>query len=467
MMRRAAVLAFSVLLIGACGGSASSERQVLVDYSSDEVTMFVAQNFPKKVSVVPGQTVVFKQTWTGEPHTVTGGTFTHETLTVGSDLLTMFNGYVELAGKNDNMVDPEGGSEDTTVVEFFDGLRSAKPIAKRNEVVAAYKRLAAKYGWADYDNPPDQPFSVLNDQIDAIGDPLFEKLLYAFDQEGADGLAQNIGQPCFLDKGAVPKDPNTPCTKAEQKQPEFDGTQSVYNSGVLRYEGAQGNTFRVKLADNTKPGTYLFYCAVHGPGQLSEVEVRKPGSKVPSATAVRRAGRDEARDATLPLEKTYRNAVRTNKTRVNGEEITGPFAGLPTEIHASINEFVPNVIRTKVGEPVTWKMIGADHTISFDVPPYLPIIQFGTKFRLNPKIENPAGGAPARPEHDEGDGEGDEGPPEPEAIDGGTYDGSGFWSSGLVGAEPYLAYTLRFAKAGTYPYACLIHPKMIGRVVVT
>ena len=30
-------------------------------------------------------------------------------------------------------------------------------------------------------------------------------------------------------------------------------------------------------------------------------------------------------------------------------------------------------------------------------------------------------------------------------IDGGTYDGSGFWSSGLVGAEPHLRYTVRIS----------------------
>jgi plastocyanin len=52
-------------------------------------------------------------------------------------------------------------------------------------------------------------------------------------------------------------------------------------------------------------------------------------------------------------------------------------------------------------------------------------------------------------------------------IDGGTYDGTGFWSSGLFGAEPYAEYTLRISKPGTYPYACLIHPSMIGQVVVT
>jgi plastocyanin len=28
-------------------------------------------------------------------------------------------------------------------------------------------------------------------------------------------------------------------------------------------------------------------------------------------------------------------------------------------------------------------------------------------------------------------------------------------------------FTLTFTKAGTYPYACAVHPQMIGQVVVT
>jgi plastocyanin len=466
MMRRVAVIAVSMVLIGACGGSANSERQVLVDYSSDDVTMFLAQNFPKRVSVLPGQTVVFKQTWTGEPHTVTGGGFvTTKLRNGGTDLLKIFNGYDELRADNPNMVNPEDPG-DATVAEFAAGLKAAKPASRAKEVLDTWEKVRGGFGWPSLvDNPPKTPFSELNDKVDEVASNLFDTLLYAFDDESGK-LAQNVAQPCFLDSDLPPRDASKPCTKAQQKQPEFDGTQNVYNSGILRYEGARGNTFRVKLADNIKPGSYFFYCAVHGPGQLSEVQVRKPGTKVPSASAVRRAGRDEAEKLALPLETTYRDAVRTNKTTIDGEEVTGPFAGLPTSIHGSINEFVPSTIRAKVGEPITWKVVGADHSISFDVPAYLPIIQFGTKFRLNPKVENPAGGAPARPEEEGGDGEGDGGGG-PQAIDGGTYDGSGFWSSGLVGGEPYLSYTLRISKPGNYPYACLIHPKMIGRVVVS
>jgi plastocyanin len=121
---------------------------------------------------------------------------------------------------------------------------------------------------------------------------------------------------------------------------------------------------------------------------------------------------------------------------------------------------VPKAITADVGEPVTWKIMGADHTITFDVPKYFPIIRFADdgEISMNPRLQKPAGGSPKI------------GEPEEEEIlevDGGTYDGTGFYSSGLFGGEPYAEYTLRFSEPGTYKYACLLHPPMVGTVEVT
>jgi hypothetical protein len=66
-----------VLLATGCAGGGAS-RTVLVDYSHDEFPSFVASNFPRQVEVHPGTELVFKQTWTGEPHSVTGGTLVNE-----------------------------------------------------------------------------------------------------------------------------------------------------------------------------------------------------------------------------------------------------------------------------------------------------------------------------------------------------------------------------------------------------
>ncbi len=55
----------------------------------------------------------------------------------------------------------------------------------------------------------------------------------------------------------------------------------------------------------------------------------------------------------------------------------------------------------------------------------------------------------------------------PPTFDGGTYNGEGPWSSGLIGSPPYLEYTMRISEPGTYDYACLIHPPMVGTIEVT
>lgn len=159
--------------------------------------------------------------------------------------------------------------------------------------------------------------------------------------------------------------------------------------------------------------------------------------------------------------KLYRDA-RDGQLEIGGQPVRGPFAGLTSdEVHGSVNEFIPETIRTKVGQEVTWRLIGTDHTISFDVPRYFPIISFakdGT-VSMNPKLSQHAGGAPEIPEDDPDD--------RILALDGGTYDGTGFYSTGLFGAQPYAEFTLRVSRPGRYKYACLIHPPMVGTLVVT
>jgi plastocyanin len=77
---------------------------------------------------------------------------------------------------------------------------------------------------------------------------------------------------------------------------------------------------------------------------------------------------------------------------------------------------------------------------------------------LNERLEAPAGGSPKLPEPKEG---------EPMRVDGGTYNGTGFFSSGLISGDPYAEYSLRFSKPGRYRFACLLHPPMVGTLVVT
>lgn len=460
MLRKVAVVAAFVTLLSACGASTGTkERQVLVDYSSDEFASFIAQDSPRRIEITPGTTVVWKQTWTGEPHTVTGGSLSNKKLADSVSLLKLFTGYESLRAKNPRMIDPENAG-DATMLDFFAALKHASPKSSADAVVASYRSVRARYrDLPDIDHPPATLVTPFNHRMDEIASGVFDSLLYAHG-EGENDVAQNVGQRCFLKSGAPPEDKSQPCTADQQRQPEFDGTYTFYNSGILPYEGPRGNTYRVRFSPKTKPGTYFFYCAVHGPNQLSEVVVKPKGTKVPAASAVLRQGRQEATDAIAPMAKTFHTATRTNKVHADGRTLKGPFAGLPNPQEGSINEFVPRVLHVKANAPITWRVIGADHTISFNVPPYLPIMNFASNgtVSFNAKVHDPAGGAPKPPDFGDND---------KRVIDGGTFSGNGFWSSGVVGGEPSTAYTLRIAKKGMYNYACLIHPRMIGKVVVS
>ena len=456
-----------------CGGAGSTKRTVFVDFSSDEFASFALFYFPEKVVVRQGDTVEFKQTWTGEPHTVTGGSIVNEKLVAGSTWLEFFESYEALLSAGAALPNPEAPG-DATVADLANALKQAEPAELRDKALKGYNSLREDgVPLPDLDNPPAQPFTELLQLVDTESNKAFEGLPFVFGED--DQLAQNVSQPCYLRDGMPPEDRSKSCSDANQKQPDFDGTHSYFNSGLIPYEGTGGNTFRVNIADDAKPGTYQFYCAVHGFGQRTEVEVRDADADIPEAGSVARQTRRETKKVTDSLRKIYRDAADDNRVKLpgpgGGTEVEGPFAGLPGEEHTAINEFLPKVIRAKAGEPITWKMMGSDHTISFNVPRYFPIMEFqkSGSVRLNPKLSPAAGGAVPRPEEEQGGGEGPpgDGPPATAKHDGGTFSGTGFWSSGLIGAQPYLEYTMRIAKPGTYRYACLLHPPMVGTVEVT
>lgn len=412
----------------ASGGSGATTRTVLVDYNHDEIAGSFLENYPRNVTVRPGDTVVFKQAWTGEPHTVTFGTHFDEITNIHPDLRRWIK---------------EGGKD---------------------------------------------PFETLPKDVQQRGEEMFSKIPFAF---GEDNITQNAGQPCYLDTGLPPEDPNTPCET--QKQPAFNGKQSYYSSGIIPYQGEQGNRFEVKLAEDIAPGDYAYYCAVHGPGQAGVITVKPKGSEIPSQAEVNRAARREIGRVAKPLLEA-KEAAERGRYRYEGRQVEHNLAGFgalenPEEVHAFVSEFAPDTINARVGEKVSWEVLGF-HTISFDVPRYLPILTFAKdgKVTLNPKVSEPQGGWPGAPEEEgppegegpppEGEGpppdgeggegeDGEDGPSDdgkpPAEVDAGRWDGNGFVSSGLMGD---VIYSVTFDKPGRYKYACLIHPRMVGEVVV-
>ncbi|MDQ3973289.1 MAG: hypothetical protein M3276_02950, partial [Actinomycetota bacterium] len=390
-------------------GGGGETPTVLVDFVHDEVASSFLAYFPDQVSVHPGDTVVFRQEWTGEPHSVTMGTQVDEMMALARPFIERFR-----AG----------------------------------------------------DEPSEEELAP----VDAV----LDRLPWMMDDEGE--IQQNGAQPCYLDEGLPPEDPDTPCADEQQVQPAFTGRQSYYNSGFIPYQGPRGNQFRVPLADDIAPGTYSFYCNLHGPLQSGSITVVPADRPIPSAREVAAEGRAQVDRMAQPLLAALRTAQEQDVPAVEGEPVPKPLAGWFSDdpaAHATINEFVPRTLEARVGQPITWNFVGG-HTVSFDVPEYFSEFTIDEDGRVSasPLAFDPQG-LPEPPASEGADhqeevaeqaaepGEGEEAPPP--RIDAGQWDGSGFLSSGVQFDG---TFTVTFTQPGSYPYACLIHPQMVGEVMV-
>src|SRR4051812_36908411 len=71
--------ALAVMGLGACsGGGGGNSRTIQVDYHSDDFAGSFFGYYPREVTVKPGMTLKFHQTWAGEPHSVSTGTLPDE-----------------------------------------------------------------------------------------------------------------------------------------------------------------------------------------------------------------------------------------------------------------------------------------------------------------------------------------------------------------------------------------------------
>ena len=272
---------------------------------------------------------------------------------------------------------------------------------------------------------------------------------------------QSAAQPCIVAAGAFAPGVE-PCPKPTAEP--FDGTQSFYNSGLLKDDA----TFEVPLADDLAPGSYSWICLFHGPEMRGKLTVvAKDDTSAQSADDVKAAGDKELADAVAKIKPELEKAKTDAKP---GEVKAG--VGIEDEPFGAI-EFVPKEVSIPVGGKVTWNL--SFHTVSFnaseDARPDVIQDSDGT-WHFNAKSFTPVGYTPPTPPTESGPptGEGppasDAGPPPALDVDGGTFDGAGFYSTGSVDNEGDVLFSITFSKAGTYKYICLIHPDMEGTVKV-
>ncbi|HEX7166474.1 MAG TPA: hypothetical protein VF230_05780 [Acidimicrobiales bacterium] len=395
---------------GSAGGGGET-RTVLADYQHDEFASAFLRYYPEQVKVRPGDTVRFKQTWTGEPHSVTMGRAV------------------------DDMV------KNLPLIQKYESVEEALAAGETQETI---DNLLASFG-----KVPGM-----------VGQGDFEVF-----QAGA--------QPCYIaDMEDVPEfsiddvpNPDAECPPGGKRKPAFNGRQALYNSGFIPYEGEKGNVFDVPVAKDAEPGTYTYFCNYHWLGMSGTIEIVKPTASIPSQSEVTRQARQEIEaDAKVALKK-VRDAERAAAKGKVGD-LNPPLSGLTSddEFAVIINEFVPRKARAKVGQKVTWTFDGFVHTVSFNVPKYFPLFTTAKDGTVtwNPRAHEPVGfevpdDLPAFDRQ--------EGAPEPRALDAGEWDGrGGFFSSGALG--PPDTFSLTFTRPGTYRYACVLHPQMIGTVDV-
>jgi plastocyanin len=238
--------------------------------------------------------------------------------------------------------------------------------------------------------------------------------------------------PCFTEADVDPAWETCPTPPAGQGPlPAFSG-RGYWNSGVVLPPLLAGDqapsAAEVKLADGVAPGTYPIVCLLH-PFMNGELQVVEEESDRLSPAAVTEAAGKAFEDARETSES-------VEKPTVQLPGATTVLAGWGDEVVAA-DLFGPPTVKVKTGDTVTWTSESPymPHTVSFEAPFSAPSA---------PDALLPAG-----------------------TKSGATYSG-GTAHSGIIGAPPYATktFSLRFSKPGTYPYVCILHPRMTGTVEV-
>ncbi len=227
-----------------------------------------------------------------------------------------------------------------------------------------------------------------------------------------------------------------------------DGT-TLTSSGLPLGAGAQAPF----ILTFNKAGVFQYECAVHA-GMDGTVRVVPRNKPIPSARA-------DARAAARLLAAQARIAKRELRYHPPKNTVS---AGHDLGSQIALDSFFPKTLRIHVGTTVTFVVASRSetHTFSFGPSAYLngianafviPILNKTgpPTLQFNPLLNFPSL-PPPLPPYD------------------GTGHGNGYLNTGVMDTNPATPgpsrLRIKFTKAGTYRFICLIHPFMHGAIIV-
>jgi plastocyanin len=258
------------------------------------------------------------------------------------------------------------------------------------------------------------------------------------------GAADAAGAPFWFNgQDGLSLNPTFAAVSAYGKKFTYTGAKQV-ESGLPANEKAKPMTVKF-----TKAGTFKVYCDLH-PGMAATVTVAKKGAKIPTAkqdAAAIKKQADAAVKAAKDLDKTNpgANTVDLGVSAKGGVEYFG---------------MAPSTLTVPAGTVVKFQMTKKSydaHTATFgpgnieDPASYLGGIAASFESpAIDPKGTYPSDVTPV-------------------AISP-TLHGNGFWNSGVLDAASASplpeSSSVTFSTPGSYKFYCLIHPFMVGTVVV-
>jgi plastocyanin len=244
-------------------------------------------------------------------------------------------------------------------------------------------------------------------------------------------VAGNAHTISFLTAGQTPPSPDDPAAGTPAGGTTFDGSTFASSGIVVPAPGHDTYALTFPTA-----GTYAFHCLIH-PGMDGTVTVAAAGTAYPQDQAAITTAAQAAEAADIAaghaLEASFTPSTTTN---ADGSTTYHLAAGVGAD-RISILRFISSTLDVQVGDTVEWTngdSNGEPHSVSFGTEPQ------------DATVAAPAGGK--------------------------TYDGKTAWvSSGLFVGPPIPAphsYSLKFTKAGTFKYICVLHDivGMTGSITV-